>query len=294
MVMNRQTAVIVPVYNDVCALELVLAGYRRQGWIDFELVIADDGSGPEVRSMIDAFSRGAPFPVLYIYQPDEGFRKCHVINQAVLATEATYLIFADADCVPHRNFVAAHWQHRQSRTVLCGRRVNLGPDVTARLTPPDVWAGELERIGLSSLLQALRGRIGHWDEGLRLGNRTLHAWVNRKAPTLLGSNFSLEKSLFEEVNGYDEDLQGYGGEDTDLDYRLRLAGARFSWVRHRAIQYHLYHQSRTSSRTNAEILQRTRTLGIAACAHGLRRESTATPVDPRTEVPEVCSDEETS
>jgi glycosyltransferase involved in cell wall biosynthesis len=270
--MDMRASVIVPVYNAVRALELVLAGYCRQSSCSFELIIADDGSGPEVCNLIEVFSRSAPFPVRYIRQPDEGYRKTKILNEAVRAAATAHLIFADADCIPHREFVQAHCAHIEPRTVLCGRRVNLPRKLSASLIPPDVHAGRLERHTPFRVLLALFSPGSHWDEGLLLRNRALHRWVNHKEPALLGCNFSLEKSLLEEVNGFNEDFTGYSGEDTELEYRLRLAGARFSWIRHRAIQYHLYHPVRAKSQSNAAALERTRLEGRAACRNGLHKD----------------------
>jgi len=269
--MNPEISVILPVYNAVRALELVLSGYLRQTCPEFELFIADDGSGPEVRALIESFSRRASFPMRYVSQPDEGYRKTRILNLAVRATAASYLIFADADCVPHSGFVAAHREWRESRTVLCGRRVNLDPKFSEDLIPGDILQGRLERTTLARVLGSLLGRGGHWDEGILIRNRRLHRWINHKEPALLGSNFSLEKSLLEVVNGFNEDFFGYSGEDTELEYRLRLAGARFRWVRHQAIQYHLYHPQRASSQENLRVLVQARAEGKAACRNGLRR-----------------------
>jgi len=269
--MNPRTAVVVPVYNAVRALELVLMGYRRQSRNDFELFVADDGSGPEVRALIDVYAKNTPFPVRYAYQPDEGYRKTRILNQAVRECEASYLIFADADCIPHSGFVAAHCERRMERTVLCGRRVNLGRRRSDGLTSQDVLEGKLEGSAAGRIFEALFGHNGHWDEGFLVKNRALHRWFNRKPPTLLGSNFSLEKSLLEEVNGFNEDFFGYSGEDTELEHRLRLAGARFDWVRHLAIQYHLYHTSRPVSQSNVAALQQTMTSGKSVCRNGLRK-----------------------
>jgi glycosyltransferase involved in cell wall biosynthesis len=269
--MNSRTAVIVPVYNAVRALELVLTGYCRQSRNDFELFVADDGSGPEVRALIDAYTKNAPFPVRYAYQPDDGYRKTRILNQAVRECAASYLIFADADCIPHSGFVAAHCERRRDRTVLCGRRVNLSRHRSDGLTPQDVLDGKLEVPAAGRIFEAFRGCNGHWDEGFLVKNRTLHRWINRRPPTLLGSNFSLEKSLLEEVNGFNEDFFGYSGEDTELEYRLRLAGARFDWVRHLAIQYHLYHVSRPVSQNNVAALQQCKAAGKAVCRNGLRK-----------------------
>ena len=79
----------------------------------------------------------------------------------------------------------------------------------------------------------------------------------------------------EEINGFNEEFLGYGGEDIEFEYRLRLAGARFQWVRHQAVQYHLYHTPRRVITTNLEIVERTKRLGRAACSKGLRDLETA-------------------
>jgi len=269
--MNHRATVIVPVYNSPRLLELVLAGYGRQSIRDYELFIADDGSGPEIRMSVDKFACRAPFPVSYTRQPDKGFRKTRIMNQAVREASADYLIFADADCIPHRDFVAAHAGRRAARTVLCGRRVNLSRRLSQRLTAGEIAAGRLERFPAGGFIEALCNRRSHWDEGIVLRNPALHAWLNRRAPTILGSNFSLEKSLFAEVNGFNEDFVGYGGEDTELEYRLRLAGAAFRWVRQLAIQYHLHHPPRPAVENRMDVLRQTEVLGAAACRNGLRK-----------------------
>lgn len=270
--MNPQTAVVIPVYNAVRSLELALAGYSRQSFRNFELFVADDGSGPEIRTFVDDFSRHAPFPIRYAYQPDEGYRRSRILNQAVRESAAPYLIFADADCIPHRDFVGAHCDRRSSRTVLCGRRVYLSKRISEGLTTQSILAGKLERMTPSRVFDALLGRGGHWDEGLLLRNQTLHSLINYKEPSLLGCHFSLERSLLEEINGFNEDFVGYGGEDTEIEYRLRLAGAWFRWVRHLAIQYHLYHTIRSGNQENLVVLERTRAEGKPICRNGLRKD----------------------
>jgi cellulose synthase/poly-beta-1,6-N-acetylglucosamine synthase-like glycosyltransferase len=269
--MNPQISVIIPVYNAVRALELVLAGYSRQSFGEFDVWIADDGSGPAVREFVETSVRQVPFRLRYVYQPDEGFRRSSILNLAVRQSDTGYLIFADGDCIPHRNFVRGHWERRGAGTVLCGRRVHLAQGLSEALTAPDVVSGALERITPGRLIDALLGRGGHWDEGIQIRNRLVHEWVNYKEPTILGSNFSLGRPLLEEVNGFNEDFVGYGGEDTELEYRLRLAGARLGWVRHLAIQYHLYHPARAGSPANLGILSRTHAEGRPACRNGLRK-----------------------
>ncbi len=242
--MNPEASVILSAYNQPRELEAVLSGYCRQSLGAFEIVVADDGSGPEIRALVDWFASRAPFALRHVYQPDEGFRKSRVLNAAVRQSRSEYLIFADEDCVPHRDFVRAHWEHRASRTVLCGRRVLLSRELSRAVTAQQVAAGALERFSPSKIMDALLGRGSHWDEAIPVTVPFLHNLLFRREPGILGSNFSLEKSLYREIKGFDEAFVGYGGEETDLERRLRLAGARFRWVTHRAIQYHLYHAPR--------------------------------------------------
>jgi glycosyltransferase involved in cell wall biosynthesis len=272
--MEPNLTVIVPVYNAVRHLELVLAGFCRQTHRDFELIVADDGSGPEMRAFVEAFTKQSRFPLKYVFQSDEGFRKSRIMNSAVRLASTDYLVFVDGDCIPHRLFLQAHWENREPRTVLMGRRVNLGERMSSQLTPEAVLAGTHEKLTLGKLASALLGRGSHWDEGIILNSALLRRLINRKPPYLLGSTYSLEKSLMEEINGFNEEFVGYGGEDIEFEDRMRLAGARFKWVRHQAIQYHLHHPPRRVTTANLEIIERVRKLGRAACARGLRNLDT--------------------
>lgn len=272
--MTPKVSVIIPVYNAVHHLELVLAGFCRQTFLEFELIVADDGSGPEVQAFARDFSAKSPFALRYVYHSDEGFRRSKILNTAVRESSAAYLVFADGDCIPHRRFVQAHWEHRAPRTVLVGRRVYLSERASNRLSPGEVRAGKLEKMTMTLLVDAWLGKGSHWDEGVLMDSSFLRALVERRKPSMLGSVCSLEKSLFEEINGFNEDFVSYGGEDVELEYRLRLAGARFKWVRHQAIQYHLFHPARLVQPGNFDIIRRTRQLGRAACERGLRNLQT--------------------
>jgi len=269
--MDLKASVLIAVYNAVRELELVLTGFARQSCREFEVVIADDGSRPEMRTFVESFARGAPFPVRYVSQPDEGFRKCGILNEAVRASSAPYLIFIDADCIPHRDFVHAHLDHQEDRTVLCGRRVNLSPQMSRSLTVQDVSDGALDGWSLPLVLDGLLRRAGHLEEGLVIENRWLRSWLHRAEPVLFGCNYSLPRALLDEVNGFNEDFVDYWGEDLELGYRLRAAGAKLLWVRHRAIQYHLHHAQRARSEHSSRLLERARTECKAVCANGLRK-----------------------
>ena len=264
---------IIAVYNAVREMELALAGYSQQSAQDFEIIVADDGSGPEMAAMIETFSRDFHFPIKYLHQPDEGFRKCRILNQAIRASLGNYLIFADGDCIPHSHFVEAHLENSRPGTVLCGRRVNLCRQFSQGLTVNDVLSGRLERGALGLAWDRLMGRITHWEEGLIIKSQALRNGIRRSDPVLFGCNFSLEKSLMERINGFNEDFVEYGAEDTELQHRLHLAGAQIRWVRNQAIQYHLFHPARKKGATSSTALERSFAEGTFTCRNGLMKLS---------------------
>lgn len=268
---SAKTSVIIAVYNAVRELELALAGYSRQSFRDFEVIIGDDGSGPEMAALVHAFSRNSPFPIQYLYQPDQGFRKCKILNEAIRASSGDYLVFADGDCIPHAGFLQAHLENSRPGTVLCGRRVNLTQRFSRSLTTQDVLSGRLDRRAPGLALDLLLGRITHWEEGVVIKSPTLRGWIERREPRLFGCNFSTAKSLLEQVNGFNEDFVEYCWEDFELQHRFQLAGARIRWVRHQAIQYHLYHPTRVEAEASRAVLERSQAEGAAACRNGLRK-----------------------
>jgi glycosyltransferase involved in cell wall biosynthesis len=100
--------VVFTTYNRPQDLERVLAGYARQTYGRFEIVIADDGSGEETRHCIERARRSWNLDIRHVWQEDIGFRKCRILNRAIVETAAEYLIFTDGDCIPHPEFVAGH------------------------------------------------------------------------------------------------------------------------------------------------------------------------------------------
>ncbi|MBN1670246.1 MAG: glycosyltransferase [Kiritimatiellae bacterium] len=270
-----QASVLVATYNQPQFLARTLAGLRRQTRADFETIICDDGSGPEVAEVVARCVGQLSGPVRHVRQEDAGFRKCRILNMGIAHSAADYLIFLDADCIPHRRFVDAHLRGRAAGSFLVGRRVQLSAQVTARLSEEAVRAGRLEWIWLSGLVDALAGRIRHLEAAFRIPYR---AW-KRIGPSdlpLKGCNFSCWKSDMAAVNGFDEEFTTAGvGEDTDLERRLRLLGLKGISVKHAAICYHQWHPLVPRDPAGMARFEGLRRAGAARCLRGLAQIRTA-------------------
>lgn len=233
-------SVIVSTYEKPRDLERVLWGYAVQTRRDFELLVADDGSGPETAAAIERVRVEAGLPVRHVRHEDRGFRKCEILNRAALAAEGDYLLFTDGDCIPLPDMVAAHFALAEPGRYLSGGYVKLPAAVSDAIGLDDV------RNGRFSDLAWLRAR--GWRPGrkaLRLvRSPRLSALFDRLTPTkprFGGNNASVWRAAFEAVNGFDLRM-GYGGEDRAVGYRLENMGVRGKQIRHRSVCLHLHHE----------------------------------------------------
>ena len=108
-------SVIVAVYNMPDFLEKVFLSLQNQTLKDFEIVIADDGSGPAIRE-VSIPSLSFSFPIRHVWHEDKGFRKTVIANKAIVEASAPYLVFIDGDCVLHHRFLESHFRHRKDHS----------------------------------------------------------------------------------------------------------------------------------------------------------------------------------
>jgi glycosyltransferase involved in cell wall biosynthesis len=268
--MTPVLSLIVAEYNKPEQLRLVLAACRRQTLKDFELVVADDGSGPDVAAAIDAARHRCAFPVAHLRHQDAGWRKNTMLNKAIRAASADYLVFIDGDCLPHGRFIEDHFSAREVRKALCGRRCDMSERWTRSLTHESVESGEFERLGAREWLDGITGRALHVENGLRFRSEALARLFHPAQRGMLGCNFSAWKSDMESINGFDELYDGPGfGEDTDVEFRLGLAGVRCKPLRQRAVLFHLHHPRTAVSPASAARFLETKRRNSAWSENGL-------------------------
>ncbi len=254
--MKPEVSVIISFYNKIKYLELLLAGFQNQTFKNFEIIIADDGSNPEVVKGIESISSTYPFTVKHIWQEDKGFRKNRILNKAILASSSDYLLFVDGDCIPHYAFVEEHFNYKKEKICLTGRRVNLSEKITNQLTPQRVEERYLENNLLKLIDDGLFGKSIDVEKGFYIRNHFLRNIFNKKKRGLLGCNFSIHKKDLLDINGFDERYEAPSiGEDTDIQYRLELNGVEIKSLNNIAVQYHLYHKLQLRNPVNLSLFE---------------------------------------
>lgn len=231
MIDPKKITVVISTYNHVRPLELCLGGFRNQVTPPGEILIADDGSGPETRALIARLLPSLPFPAHHLWHEDKGFRKNIILNRALAGARGDYLILTDADCIPHPRYVQDHAALAELGFWVQGRRCYLNQAASASLSPGQAIPG---------LRFFLAGKMSGAAKGFRLPFPVLSRDTGQRG--IIGCNMAIWKKDLLEINGWDEEYEGWGlGEDSDLGTRLYHLGRPRKFVYGRAILYHLHH-----------------------------------------------------
>ena len=264
-------SVIFTTYNHPQWLEKTLWGFSAQSYRDFEIVVADDGSGPETRAVVDSLRQQIDIPIQHVWQEDDGFQKCRILNKAIVASRGEYLIFTDGDCIPHPDFVRNHVELAADNCLLSGGYFKLPLSVSRAITREDIVSGNCTRPGwlLSHgvpFTPKLTKLYSH-----RFWGAILDALTITRA-TWNGHSSSTWKKHVLAVNGFDERMQ-YGGQDREFGERLVNLGLSTRQVRYRCSCVHLDHgrgyASPESIARNRQIRRETRDQRITRTAYGI-------------------------
>lgn len=230
-------SIIITTYNRADALRQILCALNDQSSLDFEVIIADDGSDQRTADMLNQYQSRLAYPLVHIWQEDCGFRAARARNLAVTKASSDYLVFLDGDCLPLADFVVRHLRLRKIKTLVAGNRILLSAAISQNL-PPNIW-----RWSLSQWLTArLKGDINRLLPLLKLPSSLLARLPQRQTwHGVKTCNLGLWKSDFLAVNGFNEAYNGWGHEDADLAVRLLKYGIKRQFARFAIPVLHLWH-----------------------------------------------------
>ena len=266
--MAAEIAVVVITYQRPRHLQLVLESIAAQRGVDgqFELCVTDDGSTDETSCVVEEFARQVSFPVRFITHPHVTFQAARCRNDGAKATTAPYLLFLDGDCLVPPDHLALHMQSRKPEVALIGDAARVDQTASERIT-----AEAIRRDEFASWLTPLeKKRLRKTSFKFRFYNFLRHP---AKPYKLRSGNFSIWREDFERVNGFDENFEGWGGEDDDLGRRLRRAGIRLKSIVATTHAFHLWHPRETTAPLRVKHAANTQYLwrngAVARCQNGL-------------------------
>ncbi len=266
-------SVIISTYNNEAWLEKVLWGYEAQTFKDFEIVIADDGSGPKTKALIERFKEEVSYNIQHVWHEDDGFQKSKILNKAIVACRADYIVMSDGDCIPRNDFLAVHNQKKEKGYFLSGGYYKLPMDISQLISKEDILTQRC--FSLAWLKQ--NGLPATFKNNKLTAKGFKAKFLNALTPTNAswnGHNASGWKEDIVAVNGFDERMQ-YGGQDRELGERLFNYGIKSKQIRYSAVCLHLDHKrgykTPESIAKNKAIRKHTRTQKISWTPFGIEK-----------------------
>lgn len=181
--------VIIPTYNNKDELIDCLRGFNDQIFKKFRVLICVNGSIDGTIEAIKSLELNFEFQILEHNDKQNHGRPANR-NLGLKHTNAEYVLMIDSDTVPHQNLLNEHYNLLS--TVDC---ISVGNIIYAENND---WTNYLQSRG--------KGKFNDCKE-------MPFQYLNTQ-------NMAVKSKYLIEINGLDENLTSYGGDDTELAYRI--------------------------------------------------------------------------
>ena len=254
-------SLIVTTYNRPDALELVLKSIQYQSLQPFEVIIADDGSNNKTKEVITNFIIKTKLNIKHSFQEDLGFRAAKSRNKAIALAKGDYIILIDGDMILHPEFIKDHASNAKNGFFIQGSRVLFPKDMTNHIIKTNHFKFNFFHIGVSNRLNSVHSRF-------------LSRIFSIKRNYLKGvktCNMSFYLKDFISINGFNNDFEGWGREDSEFVARLLNKGVNRNTLKFSAIHFHLWHNenNREFLIKNNLLLQKTLDEKLKWCESGV-------------------------
>lgn len=183
-------SVIIPTLNEEKYLPLILSDLAKQKEKNFEVVVVDGKSQDKTKEVAQSFAPKMPLTFLEVDKRNVSYQR----NTGAAKAKGDYFVFLDADSRVPSDFTSAS-------EAVCKRGAKV---ILPTILPDDKTQKTKVLISLVNTLIKLSQTYGK--------------------PLSGGGNFIIEKGLFNELHGFDEDL--FMSEDHDLIRRAWAKGVK--------------------------------------------------------------------
>ena len=247
---GKETSLVITTYNWVQALKLCLESVLAQTVLPKEIIIADDGSKQETIDLIKNFQMSYPnVNIIHSWQEDKGFRAGMSRNRAISKTTGKYVIILDGDLILERHFVQDHIESKEKGCFIQGSRV-----IMSKEKSQEILNGKILKLPKIMFEKGFKNKLN------MIRNKILSKLMTTKDKNLKGirsCNMSFFNEDLELVNGFEEKIEGWGREDSELALRLFNNNIKKKKLKFKALTYHIFHKENDRSRLkkNDEMLQ---------------------------------------
>jgi len=201
-----KVSVIIPTYNRAHTIAKAINSVLNQTFKDFELIVVDDGSTDDTKSIIGVFEDSR---IRYVWQENQ--ERSAARNTGIRISQGEYISLLDSDD-----------EYLELKLESQVHEMNINPHIGL------VMSGWIETDDSESIQINRCPWIEHPESEFELRQWLLAPPVNLYA-TLLRRNF------LEDIGGFDEEITI--GEDGDLLFRLIHSGCKTSWAKILALRF---------------------------------------------------------
>ena len=256
-------SLIITTYNRPESLSLVLRSIEAQTILPDEIVIADDGSIFKTKEVINRFQKDSDLNIIHSWQEDKGFRVAKSRNKAIARSSGDYIVAIDGDTILHSRFIQDHINNAESGYFVQGSRALLTDNKTKQTI-------RNQSINLSFFSSGIKNRENS------IHSSFLSKIFSTKKNSLRGiksCNIAFYRQDCINVNGFNNEFEGWGREDSEFVVRLMNTGIIRKNIRFNAIQYHLWHKKNDIEYldSNNQLLQNSIHQKHQFCNHGINQ-----------------------
>ncbi len=222
-------SVIIPTYSRAPELQKLLEDLLQQkkDGLDFEVIVADNNSQDNTKSVVEALVPRFEGRLRYLFQPEQG--KTFALNLAIEKAKGDIMAFIDDDCRVEESYLRSV----QEAFAVPSERVDfIGGKILPRWINGDMpaWLKDLypkpavfDNVREEWFYEFFLGPIGilDWGEKPFVIDYSEPDHDERK---FYGANMAFRRSLFETYGGFATDRAV--SEDTEICLRLFRAGKR--------------------------------------------------------------------
>ena len=252
---------IITTYNSPQSLSLVIESIKNQSISPDEVIIADDGSTQETKDLVDAFKKNSNLKIVHKWQEDIGFRASRSRNNALAESTGDYIVLIDGDVILHSSFLKDHMENAEPGFYVQGTRALLSKKLTNKSIVEKNINFSFFTFGVMNKKNTIHSKF----LSLIFSNKS------KKLDGIKSCNMAFYRQDCININGFNNNFEGWGREDSEFIVRLINSGLKRKNVRFKAIQFHLWHNenSRVSFKHNDEILANAINNKVQFCKNGI-------------------------
>jgi GT2 family glycosyltransferase len=162
-----------------------------------EIIVVDNNSQDETKSVVESASRDLPFQVRYLFERTQGLSFAR--NRGIRESKGAVIAFTDDDCIVDADWVAALWREFASN-----------PDVGVIGGRVDLFTTEDRPVTIRTV-----------NERVRYSN------LGQIYGLIVGCNLAVRREVADQIGGFDPAFGGSKGvyaDDIDFVYRALRSG----------------------------------------------------------------------